>query len=87
MGERQRWLLEPTFQRAVKVAVGSDRLTSDGGAVLLREADHRLGLSESAGGRAMYAPCATGGPPASAKRVHIDHHPPCRKRSWQDVAP
>lgn len=55
MGERQQWLLEPTFQRAVKVAAGSDRLTSDGGAVLLREADHRLGLSESLAGR-MYDP-------------------------------
>lgn len=51
MGERQQWLLEPTFQRAVKVAAGSDRLTSDGGAVLLREADHRLGLSESLAAR------------------------------------
>jgi hypothetical protein len=30
MGERQRWLLELTFQRAVKVVAGSDRLTSDG---------------------------------------------------------
>lgn len=47
MGERQGWLLEPTFQRAVKVAAGDDRLTSDGGALLLREADHRLGLVES----------------------------------------
>ena len=47
MGERQGWLLEPTFQRAVKVAAGNDRLTSDGGAILLREADHRLGLVES----------------------------------------
>jgi hypothetical protein len=39
MGERQQWLLSPTFQRAVKVAAGSDRLISDGGAVLLREAE------------------------------------------------
>jgi hypothetical protein len=51
MGERQQWLLEPTFQRAVKIAAGSDRLTSDGGAVLLREADHRLGLTESLAAR------------------------------------
>lgn len=51
MGERQQWLLEPTFQRAVKVAAGSERLTSDGGAVLLREADHRLGLTESLAAR------------------------------------
>lgn len=50
MGERQGWLLEPTFQRAVKVAAGDDRLTSDGGAILLREADHRLGLVESLAG-------------------------------------
>ena len=50
MGERQGWLLEPTFQRAVKVAAGDDRLTSDGGALLLREADHRLGLVESLAG-------------------------------------
>jgi hypothetical protein len=51
MGERQGGLLEPTFQRAVKVAAGSDRLTSDGGALLLREADHRLGLTESLAAR------------------------------------
>jgi hypothetical protein len=51
MGERQQWPLEPTFQRAVKVAARSDRLTSDGGAILLREADHRLGLVESLAGR------------------------------------
>jgi hypothetical protein len=51
MGERQGWLLEPTFQRAVKVAAGNDRLTSDGGAILLREADHRLGLVESLAAR------------------------------------
>jgi hypothetical protein len=42
--------LEPTFQRAVKVAAGDARLTSDGGAILLREADHRLGLVESLAG-------------------------------------
>jgi len=47
MGERHSWLLEPTFQRAIKVAATDERLTSDGGAILLREADHRLGLCES----------------------------------------
>ena len=51
MGERQGWLLEPTFRRAVKVVAGDDRLTSDGGAILLREADHRLGLVESLAAR------------------------------------
>ena len=47
MGERHSWLWEPTFQRAIKVAATDERLTSDGGALLLREADHRLGLCES----------------------------------------
>jgi hypothetical protein len=47
MGESQSWLFEPTFQQAVKVKAADERLTSDGGAILLREADHRLGLTES----------------------------------------
>ncbi len=47
MGESYSFLFEPTFQRAVKVAATDERLTSDGGAILLREADHRLGLTES----------------------------------------
>jgi len=51
MGERDSWLLEPTFQRAIKVAATDERLTSNGGALLLREADHRLGLSESLAAR------------------------------------
>ena len=51
MGERHSWLLEPTFQRAIKVAATDERLTSDGGVILLREADHRLGLCESLAGR------------------------------------
>lgn len=38
---------EPTFNRAIKVDGGQDRLTSDAGLLLLREADHRLGLTES----------------------------------------
>ena len=51
MGERHSWLLEPTFQRAIKVQATDERLTSDGGVILLREADHRLGLCESLGGK------------------------------------
>jgi hypothetical protein len=47
MGECHSWLLEPTFQRAVKVKTTDERLTSDGGVVLLREADHCLGLCEA----------------------------------------
>lgn len=45
MSEAQRYLFEPTFNRAVKVRRGDKRITSDGGVLLLREADHRLGLT------------------------------------------
>lgn len=47
MSEGQLLLFEPTFNRSVKVRSRDDRLTSDAGALLLREADHRLGLIES----------------------------------------
>jgi hypothetical protein len=46
MGEAQEWLFEPTFNRAVKVRASDERITSDAGFLLLREADHRLGLTE-----------------------------------------
>ena len=46
MGEAQEWLFEPSFNRAVKICESDDRITSDAGLVLLREADHRLGLTE-----------------------------------------
>jgi hypothetical protein len=46
MGEAQEWLFEPEFNRAIKVQASDDRITSDAGLVLLREADHRLGLTE-----------------------------------------
>jgi hypothetical protein len=38
---------EPTFNRSVKVRSRDDRITSNAGALLLREADHRLGLTEA----------------------------------------
>jgi hypothetical protein len=47
MGEGKQPFFEPSFNRAIKVQGGDDRLTSDGGAMLLREADHRLGLIDS----------------------------------------
>ena len=47
MGESKKLLFEPSFNRAVKVRGGQDRLTSDAGTLLLREADHRLGLTQS----------------------------------------
>jgi hypothetical protein len=47
MGEAQEWLFEPSFNRTVKVCATDERITSDAGLILLREADHRLGLTES----------------------------------------
>jgi hypothetical protein len=46
MGEAGRFLFEPDFNRAVKVDTTDERITTDAGALLLREADHRLGLLE-----------------------------------------
>lgn len=46
MGEAQQWLFEPNFNRAVKVRASDERITSDSGLLLLREADHRLGLTD-----------------------------------------
>ncbi len=46
MGEAQNWLFEPDFNRSVKVCTSDERITSDAGLLLLREADHRLGLIE-----------------------------------------
>jgi len=42
----QPWLFEPQFNRAVKVRTSDERITSDAGLLLLREADYRLGLTE-----------------------------------------
>ena len=47
MGESHGCLFEPEFNRTVKVLATDDRLTSDSGLVLLREADHRLGIIEA----------------------------------------
>jgi hypothetical protein len=47
MGEGKKPLFEPSFNRAVKVRGGQDRLTSDAGTLLLREADHRLDLIQT----------------------------------------
>ncbi len=47
MGEAKEWLFEPSFNRTVKVLASDERITSDAGFLLLREADHRLGLTES----------------------------------------
>jgi hypothetical protein len=45
MGESQGRLFELTFNRCIKVRQADPRITSDAGALLLREVDHRLGLT------------------------------------------
>jgi hypothetical protein len=45
MGERHGWLFEPSFNRSIKIRQADPRITSDAGALLLREVDHRLALT------------------------------------------
>ncbi len=45
MGERHGWLFEPVFNRSIKIRQADPRITSNAGALLLREVDHRLGLT------------------------------------------
>lgn len=48
MGSEEKTpFFEPTFNRSVKLRARDQRLSSDGGVLLLREADERLGLIES----------------------------------------
>ena len=44
-GESGGWLFEPSFNRAIKLRAADPRITSNAGAFLLREIDHRLGLT------------------------------------------
>lgn len=50
-GDGGGWLFEPTFNRAIKLRQADPRITSDAGALLLREADHRLGLTADLAGQ------------------------------------
>jgi hypothetical protein len=50
MSEAQGCLFTPSFNRAVEVRQRDSRLTSHAGAIILREADHRLGLVDSLAG-------------------------------------
>ena len=45
MGERHGWLFELAFNRSIKIRQADPRMTSDAGALLLREVDHRLDLT------------------------------------------
>jgi hypothetical protein len=47
MGEPRQGLLAVDFNRAIKVEGRPERLTADAGALLIRQVDHRLGLSQS----------------------------------------
>lgn len=47
MGEVQGNLFEPQFNRSIKVQATDHRLTSNAGVLLLREADHRLGIIQA----------------------------------------
>lgn len=49
MSEAKTSTLQLTFNQSVKVQSSDIRITSDAGALILREADHRLGLIESIG--------------------------------------
>ena len=46
MGETQQRPFQLSFNRALKVDFQGSRVTSDGGLILVRELDERLGLSE-----------------------------------------
>lgn len=45
MGEGQGWFFEPRFNRSIKLREADPRISDNGGAVLLGEVDHRLGLT------------------------------------------
>lgn len=47
MGESKTNIFEPEFNRSIKVQATDHRLTSNSGVILLREADHRLGILSS----------------------------------------
>ena len=51
MGERQGWFFQPTFNRSIKLRRADPRITSNGGSLILREADHRLGLTTDLAGQ------------------------------------
>jgi DDE family transposase len=46
VGETQDWPFQLSFNSSLKVDFQGSRATSDGGSILVRELDERLGLSE-----------------------------------------
>jgi hypothetical protein len=51
MGECQGWLFEHTFNRSIKLRQADPRISDNAGILLLREADHRLGLTADLAGQ------------------------------------
>ena len=49
MGEAHGRFFEPTLNQSIKLRQADPRVTSDAGAILLREIDHRLGLTADLG--------------------------------------
>ena len=73
MGEHQGWLFEPTFNRSIKLRQADPRITSDAGALLLREVDHRLGLTADLAARLIdpRCPCRRRYEHAELLRQHV----------------
>jgi len=51
MGEGHGWLFEPTFNRSIKLRQADPRISDNAGTLLIREADHRLGLTADLAGQ------------------------------------
>jgi hypothetical protein len=53
MGERQNQPFQLSFNASLKIDFQGSRVTSDGGPILVRELDERLGLGDLIGNRAV----------------------------------
>jgi hypothetical protein len=51
MGESHGWLFEHTFNRSIKLRQADPRISDNAGTLLMREADHRLGLTTDLAGQ------------------------------------
>jgi hypothetical protein len=49
MSEAKTSFFKPTFNHSIKVTSRDERITSDAGLLLVREADHKLGITENIG--------------------------------------
>lgn len=80
MGERQNGLFQLSFNSSLKVDFQGSRVTSDGGLILVRELDERLGfgdlvaqhLTDSRRGKNTQLPLATVGAAQEDRRLVVD---------------